>query len=280
MEPNNTAKLSFSKQVGLGWSTYGTALNIIFSKGLWIAFAFPLILILAMFLAGFEGVNFLTDWLKETVFNATNLNNADFFGAGVLKGVTTGVIWVLLKLLFFVLFSYFGGFIVLIILSPVLAFLSERTEKISAGHQYPFNINQLMRDIVRGILIAMRNMIIQFALILGIMLFSIIPLLGWIVALVSPIVIFFITSYFYGFSFMDYNNERCKLSISQSVRMMRKYKWVAVANGSILAFVIIIPSCGLGTLMSPFVAIVSVVAGSLAMEKIFAIETNGETTVK
>lgn len=276
MAQKNTIRLSFSKQVGLGFSTYGTALNIIFSKGLWIAFAFPLLLIIALFYAGFEGMDFFITWLKETVLNATNLNNADFFGAGILKGMTTGIIWILFKLLFFVLFSYFSGFIVLIILSPVLAFLSERTEKISSGSLYPLNAQQLMRDIIRGILIAFRNMIIQFSLILGIILISIIPIIGWLAGIISPIIIFFITSYFYGFSFMDYNNERRKLNISQSIRMMRKYKWVAITNGSVLAFIIIIPMCGFGTILCPFVAIVSVVAGSLAMEKIFALETSTE----
>lgn len=271
-QPGNVAGLSFSRQVGLGFSTYGTAFNYIFSKGLWWAFAFPAVLIIIMFFAGYESVDFLSSWLKNQLFSSTNLENADFFGAGVLKGLTTGFIWLLFRILFFVLFSYFGGFIVLIIMSPVLAFLSERTEKISTGHHYPFDILQLTRDVVRGILIAIRNMLIQLSVIIGLMILSVIPVLGWLIALCSPILVFFITSYFYGFSFMDYNNERRKLNISQSVRLMRKYKWVAISNGGFLAFVIIVPMCGFGTILCPFVAIVSVVAGSLAMEKIFEAE--------
>ncbi len=261
--------LSFSKQIGLGFSTYGTALNYIFSNGLWWFFAFPAILISLMFYAGYESVDFLSSWLKDVFFNSTHLDQAAFFGAGFLKSLTTGIIWILFKMLFFILFSYFGGFITLIILSPVLAFLSEKTENISTGHQYSFHPQQWMRDIVRGVLIAIRNMLIQLTLIVGLMILSVIPLVGWVIGLLSPLIIFFITSYFYGFSFMDYNNERHKLTISQSVRLMRKYKWVAVTNGFALALIIIVPMCGFGTILCPFIAVVAVVAGSLAMEKIF-----------
>ncbi len=259
-------------QLGLGFSTYGNAFSIIFSKGLWWAFLFPLILLIALFIAGFSSVEILTDWVKTEIFQATNIENATFWGSGILKSLMTGVLWIIFKFIFFFLFSYFGGFIILIILSPVLAFLSERTEKIISGNNYPFNINQLMRDVVRGVLIAIRNLVIQLSIVLGLLLLSIIPVLGWLIAIVSPVIIFLVTSYFYGFSFMDYSNERKKRNISQSVKILRKYKWVAIGNGMILSLLIIMPLCGIGTLLAPFAAIVSVVAGAVAMEKINEME--------
>lgn len=264
--------MNVSKQIGLGFSTYGNAFNILFSKGLWWAFAFPLLLNLILFFTGYQFVDVLTNWLKTEVSSLTSLDHAAFFGAGALKWLMGGAIWLIFKILFFILFSYLGGFITLIILSPVLAFLSERTEKIQSGHNYSFNAEQLMRDIVRGILIALRNLFIQLGIIIGLFILSAIPVLGWIVGILSPFIIFFVTSYFYGFSFMDYNNERRKQGISESVKLMRKYKWTLIANGMVLALVIIVPMCGFGTILCPFVAIVSVVAGSLAMEKIYEAE--------
>ncbi|MBI5217504.1 MAG: EI24 domain-containing protein [Bacteroidia bacterium] len=264
--------MKFFQQLGLGFSSYGNAFGILFTKGLWWTFIFPVLLIFLLFLAGFQSVDLLTDWVKSSIFQATNIEQAQFWGSGFVKGLMTGVIWVLFKIIFFFLFSYFGGFIILIIMSPVLAFLSERTEKALVGHQYPFSLTQLMRDMVRGILIALRNLLIQLACVIGLLLLSAIPILGWIIGIFSPVIIFFLTSYFYGFSFMDYSNERRKLSISKSVRIIRKYKWVAVANGMILSLLIILPLCGIGTLVCPFAAIVSVVAGAVAMEKIYQAE--------
>ena len=71
---------------------------------------------------------------------------------------------------------------------------------------------------------------------------------------------------------MDYSNERRKRNISQSVRILRKYKWVVIGNGMVLSLLIIMPLCGIGTLLAPFAAIVSVVAGAVAMEKINELE--------
>lgn len=272
---SNLAKrniMNFSKQISIGYASYGKAFTILFSGWIWLVFLFPVLLNVLMFFSGLELVDFLTNFVKSEAEKLTSLETVNFFGAGALKWILTGSIWLIFKLLFFVLFSYFGGFLILILLSPVLAWLSEKTEQINTGKSYPFDIPKLFRDIARGVLMAIRNMTIQTLFVLCVFALSLIPVLGWIIGIIGPVFIFLVTSYFYGFSFMDYSNERRKLNISQSVKLLRKYKWVAIANGSILSLVLIVPMCGFGTIISPFVAIVSVVAGSVAMEQIFAIE--------
>ena len=53
----------------------------------------------------------------------------------------------ILLLFYFSLFKY----LFLIIGSPLFAYLSEKTEAIIEGKEYPFNFKQLMKDIARGI---------------------------------------------------------------------------------------------------------------------------------
>ena len=159
-------------------------------------------------------------------------------------------------------------------MSPVFAMLSEKTDKITTGKEYPFNGEQFMRDIVRGILIALRNMSIELAITLGVLLLSFIPVIGILFSLVGSVFLFFVSAYFYGFSFMDYTFERKRLNISQSVRFSRRYRGLAIANGGLFALFLIIPFCGV--ILAPFFSIFSVVGATLAYNEL---EKNNETIV-
>lgn len=258
--------MSFSKNIGLGFSTYGKAFNILFRHNLWWTLFIPLILYIILLFTGFELKDQIAEYLKSTILGATNLENADFFLSGFLKGAVSWIIGVSFTIIFFFAFSFFGGYLIIILMSPLLAFLSEKTEKIITGKDYPFDIQQFARDIFRGILLALRNMLIQTGIFLGIFVIGFIPVLGWIVSIVSSIFLFILSSYFYGFSFMDYSNERQKLNISTSVKIIRKYKWTAITNGGIFGFTLIIPFCGAS--IAPFFAIVSAIAASIAMTEI------------
>ena len=69
---------------------------------------------------------------------------------------------------------------------------------------------------------------------------------------------------------MDYSNERYKRNIKESVTFMRKYKWVAVVNGSLFALVLFIPYIGVA--LSAFIAVISVIAGTASMVEIKKLE--------
>ena len=136
----------------------------------------------------------------------------------------------------------------------------------------PFNGDQMMRDVVRGILIAFRNMFIEFGYMLVIFVLSFfIPVLGGII---GTIMLFFIASYFYGFAFIDYTNERRRLTLKQSVQFMRANKGLAIGNGSIFAISMFIP------LIGGFVAILSVVAATIAMHKVVDLSNNSYVSNK
>jgi len=150
-------------------------------------------------------------------------------------------------------------------MSPVFAYLSEKTEKIVTRKTYPFNGEQWMRDLVRGIIITVRNMLYESGIILGIFILSFIPVIGWFIALLSTILLIFVSAYFYGFTYLDYSLERKKLTISQSVKFVRYHKGIAFATGLIFTISIIIPFCG--AFIGNFVSIFSVVGATLAIQK-------------
>jgi CysZ protein len=184
--------------------------------------------------------------------------NWDFWGGDVLNETVYWIIWIGLKIIFFFIFAYVGGFVVLMLMSPVLAYASELTEQKTLGTDYPFNLIQLIKDIWRGVLIALRNLFIELFWMVLMFFFTFIPVVGW----TSPIIMFFISSYYYGFSFLDYNNERKRLSVSESTRLIKKRKGIAIGVGALYAIFLLIPL--IGPMLSGFAAIISTVSATLA----------------
>ncbi len=258
--------MSLSKDLGLGIKTYGKALDIIFSKGLAWFFIFPLLINILLLWSGLELIDWLINYSNEYLFSSTGLQESTFWGSGALKGVTSGFIWLILKVIFYFIFAYIGGYLILIIMSPIMAILSEKTDKILTGKTYPFSAEQTMRDVVRGILLALRNLAVEILIILAFFILGIIPFIGWFFSLISAFILFFVSSYFYGFSFLDYSNERNKRTIKQSVKLIKSHRGIAIGNGFVFSLVLLIPWCG--TTLAGFIAIVSVVAATISMNEI------------
>jgi CysZ protein len=166
--------------------------------------------------------------------------------------------------LFIIIFAYTGGYLIIAILSPVFAMISEKTEKVVLNQDidYPFDFRQLIKDIFRGIRLALRNFLIESALMIIFFIIGFIPVIGWFV----PIVMFLISSYFFGFSYFDFTDERRKRNAQQSIRFVRKYKWAAIVNGSLFSVVLFIPFIGVA--LSAFIAVISVVAGTITVIEI------------
>jgi CysZ protein len=265
------------KNFGIGLSSYGKAIELLFSKGLIWYMIFPIILNLLFLVLGWLGIGSLTDFIGNWLEDITKIEKDSFYGAEYLtpistylSGIASGFVWVLMKFIFFFVFAYFGGYIVVICLSPVFAFLSEKTEEILTGNKYKFDGDQMMRDVARGVLLALRNLFIElFYMIIIFILGLFIPLIGGII---GSFFLFFISSYFYGFSFIDYNNERRRMKLKDSVQFMRANKGMAIANGMVFSIFLLIPFCG--TTLAGFVAIISVIAATVSTHKIVDLSNN------
>lgn len=153
----------------------------------------------------------------------------------------------ILLLFYFSLFKY----VFLIIGSPLFAYLSEKTEAIIEGKDFPFNFKQLLKDIVRGIRLALRNMLWQTVYTVSILIFSFIPLAGWI----TPLLALLVECYYLGFSMIDYSCERNKLSTSQSINFIGRHKGLAIGNGMGFYLIHIIPV--LGWILAPGYAVIA-----------------------
>lgn len=153
-------------------------------------------------------------------------------------------------ILMFFYFSFFK-YLFLIIGSPVFASLSEKVESIIEGKDYPFSMQQLMKDIWRGIRVALRNTLWQTVYSITILLFSLIPVVGW----VSPVIAFLVECYYYGFSMLDYSAERHQLTPSQSIAYISSKKGLAIGNGMVFYLMHFIPV--VGWVLAPAYAVIA-----------------------
>jgi CysZ protein len=128
-----------------------------------------------------------------------------------------------LVLFYFSLFKY----LILIIGSPVFAYLSEKTEAIIEGKEHSFNWSELRKDCFRSIKLGLRNCGWQMVYLFALVLLSLIPLVGWI----TPLIALVMECYYYGFSMVDYGLARNGFTPSQSIRFIGRHKGLAIANG-------------------------------------------------
>ena len=242
---------------GIALKAQFQAIPFIWKNRLWPYYFFPLALFILLFVGLYSVTSEASEWVEieliqwvESFFTSENL--------GWLKSTLYVITFIILRILLFLVFAYLGGYVVLIFLSPVLAILSERTEKILNGKTFPFSINQLLKDIVRGVLLALRNLSLELfatAILFGL---SFVPIVGFL----TPVIGIVLTAYFYGFSFIDYTHERYKFTTSQSIRYIRRNSGLSIGSGLVFSVLLMIPF--IGSLLAGFAAINSTVAATIA----------------
>ena len=118
----------------------------------------------------------------------------------------------------------------------------------------------------RGIIIAMRNMFMEWVVVLPLLLIKLVmfPL----AIIISPVVWAF-GWYYLGFAYMDYVNERRRLSVGESVKFVREHKGVAIGIGSMYALTTWVPILGL--MVAPPMATVGAV---LSIHELVDLNTN------
>jgi CysZ protein len=236
--------MKFFKDIGTGISAYYRSFEFIFKNNLWFYFFFPALIAVAIFYSG----DALRHDLENVSFQAMHPDDPYQY---LIVGLKAIFVFAALKL---------DKVMVIIILSPVLALLSARTEKILAGNTYPFEFTQFLKDINRGIGIALRNAAIQLLyiggwLVLSIFVGELLPYTGWF--------IFVLGFYFYGFSLIDYINERKKLNLEQSVKFIRSHFGLTVIIGGIFSALFLIPYAGV--IIAP---VTGIVAANIGVHKI------------
>ncbi len=133
----------------------------------------------------------------------------------------------------------------------MFAYLSEKTEAIIEGKDFPFSFIQLSKDIIRGISIAGRNSLWQTVYCIAILFASAIPVAG----MVTPIIALLIECYYYGFSMLDYSMERHNKSAAESIVYITHHKGLAIGNGMVFYTMHWLPF--VGWVLAPAYAVVA-----------------------
>ena len=191
--------------------------------------------------------NSFTEWLTLKVGLKSWLDRMQSSFLGFFFTLGGMILWMIQMLLYFSLFKY----LFLIIGSPIFAYLSEKTEAIIEGKEYPFSFIQLLKDIIRGIKIAIRNAGWQTVYMFTILLLAFIPILG----LATPLITILIECYYYGFSMLDYSMERNKKTSSESIFFIGHHKGLAIGNGIVFYLMHLLPV--VGWLLAPAYAVIA-----------------------
>lgn len=250
---------NFFSEFGRGFKAYGPAFCMLFSRRYAWFLVFPFLAWLAFFLLGVWLVATLgtpvESWL-ENIIDAWAGNISWLQNAGT---IVAFLFRFLIRIAYFLLFVSVGGYLVMIVLSPVYSWLSERAEHDLTGQEYPFRWGRFFREVLRGVLIAVRNTVFQLIVSLVLFAFSFVPLVG----LLSPVLLFLSSAYFYGFSFVDYTIERRYLRVKESVSYVNRNIGFVMGLGVPFAAALALPFAQF--LVCGIVSLVSVIAATYAV---------------
>jgi CysZ protein len=246
------------KEIVIAIQSYAEAHRLVMKHRLWKWILIPGIIYAILFMVSMYFFGKSATGVIEYLTNFTGLSNwiqkfqnswlGFFFTfAGI-------ILWLILMFFYFSLFKY----IWLIVGSPIYAYLSEKTDAIISGNDFPFSFRQLIKDAGRGVNLAVRNSLWQTVYTVSLLILALIPVVGWVI----PMVAMFIECYYYGFSMLDYSSERKKLSASQSIAFISKHKGLAIGNG--IVFYIMHVFVLVGWILAPAYA---VIAATISMHK-------------
>lgn len=215
--------VQFFKEFWLSLKSYREAFRFIRNHRLYWYFLIPAVLMLIIYYVGNKIMNIRIE---------ADLSN--------MNGIVWYFIHVAINISIAILLMKFAKYLVVIVLSPLLSHLSQRCEKIITGNTYPIDYRQILHDVRRGIRLAFRNIIWEYFFFIIIL---IIASIGWNEPRQSPLfyLTFIIGFYYYGFSFIDYDNERRKLDERKSIEYVRLHRGLAMGIGMIYSLLILVP---------------------------------------
>ena len=240
------------REIIIAIAAYGKAHDVIRRHRLWKLILIPGFVYMLLFIAGFyvfaiTGKHIVSERLLNVFGIKSWLERMDSGLLSFIFSFTGLVVWLVGMLFYFSLFKYFW----LIVGSPVFAWLSEKTETLLTGKTYHFSFKQLLKDSVRGMGIAGRNMLWQTVYFIALFFISLIPVVGWGV----PFLALLIEAYYFGFSMLDYSFERKGESVGSSIRYIGLHKGLAMGNGMVFYAMHALPV--VGWLLAPVYAVVA-----------------------
>jgi len=260
IQVNLSAKINtVLKEIIIAVQSYFKAHLFIKKHRLWKWIIIPGIVYTILFFVSmyffFKTANNFNEWLSLKTGLKAWLDKMNSGLLGFLFTIAALTLLIIQLMLYFSLFKY----VWLVVGSPVFAYLSEKTDSILKGEEYPFSFRQLLKDMLRGMQIAIRNALWQTVYMVSLLILSLIPVAG----LVAPLIALLIECYYYGFSMLDYNCERRKMNTSESIYFIVNHRGLAIGNGLVFYFIHLLPI--IGWMLAPAYA---VIAATMSMHEI------------
>ena len=250
------------KDIIIAFQSYGQAHRFIRHHNLWKWIIIPGIVYMLLFCISMYFFGKSASSVIEYISIKSGLNkwveNTPRRLVGFFVTIGGMMLWVILMLFYFSLFKYLW----FILGSPLFAYLSEKTEAIIEEKDYPFSFRILINDILRGIMIALRNSLWQSVYIVSLLILSLIPVVGW----VTPVFTILIECYYYGFSMLDYSCERHNLTAAESIHFIGSRKGLAIGNGLLFYAMHLIPI--VGWVLAPAYAVIAATFSMYPMKNV------------
>ena len=221
-----------------GIRAYYSALELVSKLKLWKFFFVPMLLslLLALIIGGtayslsdnigtYLGSFWPWEWGQETFETISSV-----FGGLII--VTLG----------FLVFKH----LILALSAPFMGPISEKIEVHLTGVKSLDQRSSFFQLLIRGLKIALRNLVRELILTVPILLLGLIPVIG----IFSTILLFLMQAYFAGFGNMDYTLER-HYNYKESVKFVKRNRGVATGNGIIFMLFLLVPVIGV-ILVLPF----------------------------
>tara|TARA_R110002050_G_scaffold293182_1_gene449414 strand:- start:86122 stop:86880 length:759 start_codon:yes stop_codon:yes gene_type:complete len=220
------------KNIISGIKAYFGAFSLISKLKLWKYFVIPMI------------ISFVTALLIGVSAYGLSDNIGSF--------ISKAWIWDWGKDTFTTISSFIGGLIIIviglilfkhIIMALSAPFMSPVSEKIETHLTGITNHNHrntsFSQQLLRGIRINGRNLIMELFLTIPLLLLKFIPFVN----LFSTMLLFLLQAYYAGFGNMDYTLER-HFKYKESLQFVRKHRGLAIGNGIVFILFLLIPVVG------------------------------------
>lgn len=235
--------MGISQNMGVTFRAFKSANRFVKKNKLWHFVYIPGILNIILFYFSFDWfVDSVAIWVKELL--NLNCKNTYLPWLCVAFTGTYGLIEFFFKWFLYVAFIglYLSVYksILLIIYSPVLAYLIDILHQKYTGCDEPFRMEQFIKDTVRGIVLAIRGLFTEGLAVLVLFLIAFLPIIN----VIQPILLWFVSAYFLGVSMMDYTLEKKGMNVRESVKYSRNNKSLIMGIGSVFQFIFLIPFLG------------------------------------
>ncbi|MBU0490018.1 MAG: EI24 domain-containing protein [Bacteroidetes bacterium] len=260
--------MKFIKHLYIGYASYWQAIRFIIKHNMWLYFIVPVILLVGIYFGGeyvFDEMVKNFDFSRVKDLDFSDLSESDELYRLLFLSLEILAVFIAVKL---------GNYVVLNVLTPMLTMLSTKTDTLLTGNRFPITTRQYFQDIGRALRLQFRNMLIFVGWIAVWYLISLVLLpfedmLPVSKVVLNKIAIFLIGAYFFGFTLLDYTNERRRLTIAESIKFVRKHAGIAWALGSVYSAFFFFPY--VGVVVAP---VLCVVAATLATSKVVDLSKN------